>query len=189
MAGEAYKPLPVPPQYQADHLERELFRLANHINGLAIFNQVTDTAWAGVNLTTQPVIAPGVSLTNFTSNLFTPRGVTTNLPAGQVVVPAAYLGGFQVNILLAFQAVSAGGSFGFTMLANGGSSGLQGVADLSNQSDVGNVAMVGFFPLNDSYTGDVTLTVNFNAASSKNITILGFTWTIMRTNVPPGLFT
>jgi len=137
-----------------------------------------DSGWAGMRLTTDTLLTPGSDIEPYDTNFYSDNKLNSNLTLGEIEVPIEQGGGYQINIYGLFQAASNGGTFIFELLVDGVAS-LVSVANLSNQSDIGNFVMVGFFPI-DAATDAKILKISFAAASSKNATMLDVVWTMVR---------
>lgn len=146
------------------------------------FHLINDTAWAGMQLTTPQLLVPGDVVAPYQTATLPAWKLVSNLTAGTIVIPQADAGLYQLNMYFTFQASSNGGTFDFTLFANGAPTTATTQADLSNQSDIGNGTIVLAF-LIDVLVSDMTLDVRFEAGS-KSITMNQLDWTMYRVFPP-----
>lgn len=185
-------PVSVIPQRLAtwEELNRRVARLSEEVRAhidapftadphAPYFHFINDTAWSGMHLTTdQGPVGAGAVIAPYQTNTLADHNLVSNLANGTVTLDANEGGGYQMQAMILFQAISNGGTFAFEFFKDTVATGVIAASNLSNQSDIGAVTLVGFGSIAPGVL-DIRVT-----SASKNITILDCLWTMTRM-VPP----
>ena len=142
------------------------------------FNVISDTAWMGMHLSVDVLLSQGDVVKPYNELPFQPHRLIPSLANGTVVADVTAEGGYFFAMVLAFQAISNGGTFLFKVYINGLPTSIAAVSNLSNQSDVGSVVITGYFPI-DSDKFPLTMDVRLESAT-KDLTVLDSLWTMAR---------